>query len=66
MVEACAVDKDLFASELVIRAERQGLKLVELPMALQEIRPPSVDLWRRVPRVLKDLAYLNIILRRKG
>ncbi len=54
----CVVDKDVFASELVIRAYREGLEVVEIPVQLREKRPPSVNLVRRVPAVLRNLAKL--------
>ncbi|MBI3178431.1 MAG: glycosyltransferase family 2 protein [Deltaproteobacteria bacterium] len=64
VVEACVVEHNLFASELVIRAERAGLTVHELPLKLREIRPPSVGLLRRVPRVVADLGRLFYALRR--
>lgn len=65
VVEQCAVEHDLFASELVIRAARNGLDVREIPLRLREIRPPSVGLVRRVPQVLGDLARLVYIIRWK-
>jgi len=59
----CVVDKDLFASELVIRAEREGVSLREIPVRVKEKREPSVHLFKRVPNVLKNLAKLTIALR---
>lgn len=65
VIDACALTKDLFASELVIRAARSGLRVEEIPLELREIRPPSIGLVRRVPRVLRDLGHLIYILRVK-
>jgi len=59
----CVVDKDLFASELVIRAEREGVSIREIPVRVKEKREPSVHLFKRVPNVLKNLAKLTIALR---
>lgn len=56
--EACLVDRDLFASEFVIRAERGGVSVVEIPVTIAEKRPPSIDLVRRVPAVLGGLFRL--------
>lgn len=66
LVRACRVEHDLFASELVIRAARAGLDVRELPLALAEVRPPSIRLWRRVPRVLCDLGRLVYVIRVRG
>jgi glycosyltransferase involved in cell wall biosynthesis len=66
VVRACVVDKDLFASELVIRAQRAGLAVREIPVRVVERRRASVHLLRRVPRVLRDLARLVVVIRIKG
>jgi glycosyltransferase involved in cell wall biosynthesis len=63
IVNACVVDKDLFASELVIRAGRKGLRIQEIPIELEEQRSPSIHLARRVPRVMRDLARLVVAVR---
>ena len=62
-VRACHVDRDLFASELVIRAARMGCTVREIPIALSEKRPPSINLLRRVPRVLRGLIQLGWTIR---
>ncbi|PRP96023.1 glycosyltransferase [Enhygromyxa salina] len=56
----CIVDYDVFASELVIRAEREGLRVVEIPVEIEEKRAPSINLARRVPRVLGNLGRLMV------
>lgn len=66
VVSRCVVDKDLFASELVIRAERGSYRVVEIPIVIHEKRPPSINLVRRVPHVLKNLARLTYVIRVKG
>ena len=65
-VSHCVVDKDLFASEFVIRAGREGKKVVEVPLRVVEKRAPSINLIRRVPNVLKNMARLTYIIRVKG
>lgn len=64
--EACLVDKDIFASELVIRAERGGVGIREIPVRVLEKRPPTIGLLRRVPNVLKNLARLVVAIRIRG
>jgi len=66
VVEKCVVDMDVFASELVIRAWRQGLNVQEIPIQLHEKRQPSIHLFRRVPNVLKNVAKLVYVIRVRG
>lgn len=66
IVDSCVVDKDLFASELVIRTERAALSIQEVPVRVKEMREPQVDLFRRVPTVLKNLAQLVVAIRIRG
>ncbi|MDH5671393.1 MAG: glycosyltransferase family 2 protein [Myxococcales bacterium] len=66
IVDRCIVDRDLFASELVIRAERAGVPIREIPVRIKEMREPSVHLFRRVPGVLKNLAQLVVAIRLRG
>ena len=61
----CVVDKDLFASEFVIRAERAHIPILEIPVRIHEKRAPSVHLFRRVPNVLKNLGKLVYAIRIK-
>ena len=63
VAEECLVDRDLFASEFVIRAQRGGLRVTEIPVTIIEKRPPSIDLVRRVPAVLKGLGRLFVAIR---
>ncbi|MCA1665679.1 MAG: glycosyltransferase family 2 protein, partial [Myxococcales bacterium] len=65
-VERCNLSRDLFASEFVIRAERDGRRVQEIPIHIVEKRPPSINLFKRVPKVLRDIARLTYIIRVKG
>lgn len=66
VVTACLVDKDVFASEFVIRADRGGVRTREIPVRIKEKRPPSINLWKRVPNVLKNVAKLTYSIRVRG
>lgn len=66
VVAACVVDRDMFASELVIRAGRMGRRVQEIPIVIQEKRRPTINLVRRVPNVLKNVARLIYVIRIKG
>ncbi len=66
VVGKCVVDRDMFASELVIRANRMMLRTTEIPIEVIEKRAPSVQLTKRVPRVLRQLATLAWVIRVKS
>jgi glycosyltransferase involved in cell wall biosynthesis len=66
LVQECQVDRDVFASELVIRAYRAPLRVVEIPVRVLEKRTPSVNLLRRVPGVVKNLWQLSRAIRGRG
>ena len=66
IVRSCLVDKDVFASELVIRADRGGVRTKEIPVRVIEKRPPSINLFKRVPNVLKSVAKLTYAIRIRG
>jgi glycosyltransferase involved in cell wall biosynthesis len=61
-VRACRFGADLFDTELVIRAERSGYAVAEVPVAVEERRPSRTPIARRVPRTLVGLARLRIAL----
>jgi glycosyltransferase involved in cell wall biosynthesis len=66
LLRQCRFTSDLFDTELVIRAERAGLEVAELPARTQEQRPSRTSIWRRVPRTLVGLVELRITLRREA
>ena len=66
IVDRCVIDKDLFASELVVRAGRDGINVVEIPVRIQEKRRPAINLVKRVPNVLKNLVRLTYVIRFKS
>ena len=66
IVHACVIDRDLFASEFVIRAGREGVRVLEIPVRLAEKRPPSIHLLKRVPNTLRGMAKLTYVIRFGG
>ncbi len=66
VAERCIVEHDVFASELVVRAQREGVDVREIPVVIEEKRAPSIHLFRRVPRVLKNLGRLTWAIRFGG
>lgn len=66
VARACLVEKDVFASEFVIRADRAGVRIREIPVHVIEKRPPSINLFKRVPNVMKSVAKLTWAIRVRG
>jgi glycosyltransferase involved in cell wall biosynthesis len=55
--------QDLFDTELVIRAERQGWRIKELPIVVEEQRVAKSNLLTRVPRTLRGVWRIRRALR---
>jgi glycosyltransferase AglD len=62
IIERCRFRTDLFDTELVIRSERAGLAVTELPVTAQERRPSRTPIWRRVPRTVVGIVVLRVAL----
>jgi glycosyltransferase involved in cell wall biosynthesis len=63
LAERCQLGTDLFDTELVLRAERAGLVVGELPVRVEERRPARSPIARRVLRTLVGLRQLRLALR---
>ncbi|MFQ5555433.1 MAG: glycosyltransferase family 2 protein, partial [Acidimicrobiia bacterium] len=55
--------QDLFDTELVIRAERAGYRIREVPVVVEEQRDARSSLLRRVPRTVRGLLRIRRTLR---
>jgi glycosyltransferase involved in cell wall biosynthesis len=62
LARQCRFGTDLFDSELILRAERAGLVVAEIPVAVHELRPARTSILRRVPRTLVGLLKLRVVL----
>ena len=58
--------QDLFDTELVVRAERAGYRIVEVPALVEEKRATNARLMTRVPRTLKGVWSIRQILSRES
>ncbi|MEX1124344.1 MAG: glycosyltransferase family 2 protein [Acidimicrobiia bacterium] len=58
--------QDLYDTELVIRAERNGYRIVEVPVVVEEIRAARSSLVKRVPRTVVGLVRIRRALRDQG
>ncbi len=65
LVMACRFGSDLFDTELILRAERAGLRVAELPVEVLDTRPPRTPIWARIPRSLAGLVRLRVTLWRE-
>lgn len=65
LVRQCQFGKDIFDTELVLRAERAGLRLVEIPVSVADQRPPRTPIASRIPRTLLGLGRLRWALWRR-
>lgn len=55
--------KDLYDTELVIRAERAGYRITEVPVIVEELRTARSSLVKRVPRTIAGLFRIRKLLR---
>lgn len=63
VVERCRLGTDLFDTELVLRAERAGLGVAEVPVSVHESRPSRSSILRRGLRTVRGLVLLRLALR---
>lgn len=59
LAERCRFGTDLFDTELILRAERAGLPLDEIPVEVMERRPSRTPIVRRIPRSAFGLLRLR-------
>jgi len=57
------VERWAFDVELLFIAQRLKLRVVEVPVRIMEKRPPSINLFKRVPNVLRNLWRLFLVIR---
>ncbi len=65
LVETCQFGGDIFDTELILRAERAGLTVHELPVSVADQRPPRTPIISRIPRSLAGLVRLRLALLRQ-
>jgi Glycosyl transferase family 2 len=61
----CRFGQDLFDTELILRAERAGLRSAEIPVEVVEKRPARSSIRARIPRTVKGLVALRVALWRE-
>jgi glycosyltransferase involved in cell wall biosynthesis len=63
IVNTCHTDREIFDTELLIRAQKAGLRMTEIPVVCMEKRKSTYGVFKRTPRTLKDLFVLFFTLR---
>ena len=53
--------QDIFDTELLIRIEKSGGRIKEIPAKVDEIRPSVSLIYKRIPRTIKSLIKLKVI-----
>ncbi|MCL5026837.1 MAG: glycosyltransferase [Chloroflexi bacterium] len=66
VVAQCLTDGEAFDSELVIRAQRSGLRYRELPVEVREWRPTRYSMSARIAHSITDLFTLRMVLRQSA
>lgn len=61
----CRFGEDLFDTELILRAERAGRAVEEVPASVTELRPARTSMVRRMPRATAGLVKLRVALARE-
>lgn len=62
LAESCRFGTDLFDTELILRAQRAGMTVVEIPVSVAETRPSRSPIARRIPRTVAGLTRLRLAL----
>ncbi len=57
----CAFTVDLFDTELILRCERNGIIVSEIPVTVEESRPARSNLISRIPRTLLGLTKMRFL-----
>lgn len=63
IVKICKTRTGIFDSELVIRSQRKGLKILELPVVVEEVRPVRFGV-KRLLQTPFDVCHLCMSLRK--
>jgi hypothetical protein len=65
LARRCRNGRDLFDTELILRADRAGLEVTELPVTVVERRPSRTPIAGRALRTIVGLVRLRLLLWRE-
>ena len=58
VLRRCITQREIFDTEIILRAQQAGLSITEVPTVVEELRPSRYSPFERLPRTLKDLGIL--------
>lgn len=58
VVQRCITEREIFDTEVILRAQQAGLTTTEVPAVVEETRPSRYSPFVRIPRTLRDLSLL--------
>jgi glycosyltransferase involved in cell wall biosynthesis len=56
----CKTNRDLLDTEFLVRANRAGLKIKEIPVICEEKRASVYGIFRHIPRIIKDFIIIFV------
>jgi len=62
LLPQCKTEGEIFDTEIILRAGRMGLSILEVPVVVEEKRPSRSSLLPRISRSLRDLVILAAAL----
>ena len=65
-IENVVSTQDLFDTELLIRIEKSGEEILEIPAVVNEIRPSVSVIYKRIPRTIISLFKLRLQLSKES
>jgi len=61
ILRQCVTNSDIFDTELMVRSQRAGLRILEIPVSVKEIRPTRFA-GKRIVRIPRDILRLYAVL----
>ena len=65
MLKKCKIDGFAFDFEIILRAQKAGLKIIEVPVKIINHRQSKVHLVRDAFKMLGDIAKINKMIKKE-
>ncbi|MHB1798582.1 MAG: glycosyltransferase family 2 protein [Vulcanimicrobiaceae bacterium] len=59
VMRRCYTSKEVFDTELVLKAQRANLRMCEVPTEVHDTRPARLSILRRIPSTIRDLIVIR-------